>query len=180
VESARLLCISLFPSEKFRCRMRTTADLRRVLFESPAEDGAGSPQASAIPAARKTRFLAETQLVQGLQQPRRPPVLRAPDGKELVDNKMPLGANGEPLTLAYVPAVLCIRVAFVYATAGYGCRALARQRPLASYVNGQNVAPHSIGVLLCSPTHASCIALYAHPYASIWLIASLPACIAAT
>ena len=85
----------------------TTAELRRVLFEGGEDAAPTSPSSSsgaAVPGARKVRFVAETQLVQGLQQPRRPPVLRAPDGKELVDNKMPMGANGEPLTLAYVIA----------------------------------------------------------------------------
>jgi hypothetical protein len=78
---------------------RTSSQLRRAIFEAGDGGGEGGADGGRAP---RGRFAAETQLVQGLQQPRRTAVLKAPDGKELVDNKMPLGADGQPLTVAYV------------------------------------------------------------------------------
>jgi hypothetical protein len=81
---------------------RTSAQLRRVLFEGAAADGDGDGARDSAH-ARSGRFVAETQLVSGLLQPRKTAVLKAPDGKELVSNKMPLGADGKPLSLECVP-----------------------------------------------------------------------------
>lgn len=98
---------------------RASPERTRALF-----DAGGATQSGAVDGGvprKRGVFVAETKLVEVLQaHPRKPIVLKAPDGKQLTDNKMPKGFDGEPLRPEYVGDAL----------AGVHCRSTPRRRML--------------------------------------------------